>query len=103
MRWPLQLWAVLFAQATNKATEKVSESPGTGDWLPPAFWPGVFMSVVYGVVGIALAVLGFKVFDWITPRMNIQLELSEKHNIAVAIVIGAIIIGVCYIVATAIK
>jgi putative membrane protein len=55
------------------------------------------------VVGIALAVLGFKVFDWITPRMNIQLELSEKHNIAVAIVIGAVILGVCYIVANVVK
>lgn len=60
---------------------------------------GLVGSLVFGLTGIILAVLGFKVFDWITPRMDIQRELAEKHNIAVAIVCGAIILGVCYVVA----
>jgi putative membrane protein len=60
---------------------------------------GFVGSLVFGGTGIILAVLGFKVFDWITPRMDIQRELSEKHNLAVAIVCGAIILGVCYVVA----
>jgi putative membrane protein len=60
---------------------------------------GFVGSLVFGLTGIILAVLGFKVFDWITPRMDIQRELSEKHNVAVAIVCGAIILGVCYVVA----
>jgi putative membrane protein len=68
--------------------------------LPETFWPGLVGTVVFGVIGIFLAVLGFKVFDWITPRIDIQRELSEKHNIAVAIVCGSIIVGVCYIVAS---
>jgi putative membrane protein len=50
-----------------------------------------------------LAVLGFKVFDWITPKMDIQKELTEKANIAVAIVTASIILGVCYIVASVVK
>jgi putative membrane protein len=61
---------------------------------------GFVGSLVYGGTGIILAVLGFKVFDWITPRMDIQHELAEKHNVAVAIVCGAIILGVCYLAAT---
>jgi putative membrane protein len=61
---------------------------------------GLAGSVVFGGTGILLAVLGFKVFDWITPRMDIQRELAEKNNVAVAIVCGAIILGVCYVVAT---
>jgi putative membrane protein len=60
---------------------------------------GFVGSLVFGLTGIILAVLGFKVFDWITPRMDIQRELAEKHNVAVAIVCGAIILGVCYVVA----
>ena len=60
---------------------------------------GFVGSLVFGLTGIILAVLGFKVFDWITPRMDIQHELAEKHNMAVAIVCGAIILGVCYVVA----
>jgi putative membrane protein len=94
----MQLWTALLAQAEEKAPAAQHT-----DWLPHEFWPGVFMSVVFGIVGIALAALGFKVFDWMTPRMNIQLELSEKHNIAVAIVIGAVILGVCYIVANVVR
>jgi putative membrane protein len=60
---------------------------------------GFVGSLVFGLTGIILAVLGFKVFDWITPRMDIQKELAEKQNLAVAIVCGAIILGVCYVVA----
>jgi putative membrane protein len=61
---------------------------------------GLLGSLVFGGTGIVLAVLGFKVFDWITPRMDIQHELAEKNNVAVAIVCGAIVLGVCYVVAT---
>ena len=68
--------------------------------LPEQFWLGFRATLLYGPVGIVLAVLGFKVFDWITPRMDIQKELTEKGNLAVAIVCAAIILGVCYIVAS---
>ncbi len=78
-----------------------------GESLPPGFWGhlwgGFLLTLVYGLLGIALAVLGFKVFDWITPRIHIQHELSEKNNIAVAIVVAAIVLGICHIVATAVK
>jgi len=58
----------------------------------------VVSAVVFGVLGIALMALGFKVFDWLTPKMDIQKELAEKHNIAVAVVIGAVILGVAVVV-----
>jgi putative membrane protein len=66
-------------------------------------WGGFISSLVLGLLGIVLAVLGFKVFDWITPRMDIQKELSEKNNVAVAIVVAAILLGVAYIVGVAIR
>ena len=50
-----------------------------------------------------LAILGFKVFDWITPRIDIQRELAEKHNVAVAIVCAAIILGISYVVASVVQ
>ena len=64
---------------------------------------GVLGTVIYGIIGILLAALGFKVFDWITPRLDIEKELGEKNNLAVAIVMGAVILGVCYIIATAVQ
>ena len=47
--------------------------------------------------------LGFKVFDWIHPNMHVEKELAEKHNIAVAIVMAAIIIGISIVIAVAIQ
>jgi uncharacterized membrane protein YjfL (UPF0719 family) len=60
---------------------------------------GVLSAIVYGLVGILLMVAGFKAFDFITPELNIEKELSEKHNLAVAIVMAAAILGISYIVA----
>lgn len=71
--------------------------------LHPNFWPGVFGTLVYGVIGIGLLILGFKLFDWLTPRIDFQRELAEKQNVALAIVVAAILLGICYIVATAIQ
>lgn len=71
--------------------------------LPEHYWSdllgGLILTLVYGLVAIVLAVLGFKVFDWISPKIDIQRELAEKNNLAVAIVCAAVILGICYIVA----
>ena len=66
-------------------------------------WGGVVGTIVFGLIGILLTILGLKIFDWITPRLDIQKELVEKTNIAVAIVSAALILGICHIVAVAIK
>ncbi len=43
--------------------------------------------------------MGFKIFDWLCPKIDVERELAEKHNIAVAIVIAAVILGVSLVVA----
>jgi putative membrane protein len=58
-------------------------------------------AAVFGLLGIALLAVGFKVFEWITPKLNVEEELS-KGNVAVAIVVGAAILGVAVIVVRAI-
>jgi len=57
--------------------------------------------VIFAIVGILLMVVGFKVFDWLTPRIDFQKELAERNNIAVAIVIAAVIIGVALVASAA--
>jgi putative membrane protein len=71
--------------------------------LPEDFWPAIFGVIVLGLVTLALVVLGFKVFDWLTPRIDVQKELAEKQNVAVAIVVAAIILGVCYVMAHVVR
>lgn len=74
---------------------------------PANFWEGLFygsaMALVYGVIGIFLLALGFKVFEWITPKVDIERELAEKQNIAVAIVCAAVLVGIGVIVAIAVR
>ena len=68
-------------------------------WHPDSFAMALASSAVFGVLGILLMVLGFKLFDWACPKIDFEKELAEKGNIAVAIVGAAIIIGVGVVVA----
>jgi putative membrane protein len=58
-------------------------------------------SVIYGLIGIVLTIGGYKIFDWITP-IDVERELGEKQNIAVAIVAAAVILGIALVVSAAI-
>jgi len=69
---------------------------------PETIWQALFYTLLFGLLGILLTVLGFKVFDWIHPNMHVEKELAEKHNMAVAIVMAAIIIGISIVIAVAI-
>lgn len=57
-------------------------------------------AVIFGAIGIILNLVGFKLFDWITPKIDVERELAEKHNIAVAIVVAAMIIGTAIVIAS---
>ena len=59
---------------------------------------GVIAAAVFGVVGIVLLLLGYLLFDLITPRLDVQKELCDK-NVAVAIVIAALLLGIAYVAA----
>jgi uncharacterized membrane protein YjfL (UPF0719 family) len=71
-------------------------------WPPETFLQAAVASTVFGLIGIALAILGFKVFDWMTPG-NLQEQVLQKGNVAAAILGAAFIIGVCIVVAAAIS
>lgn len=71
-----------------------------GTWDGALF--SLMWSVIFGVVGIALTVLGYKVFDWITPHIDVEKELADKQNIAVAIVCAAMILGIAIVMSQAI-
>jgi len=67
-------------------------------WTPETFGEAVLSTVVFGLIGMALLFLGYKVFDRLTPNLHIEKELDEK-NVAVAIVVAAILISLSLIVA----
>jgi uncharacterized membrane protein YjfL (UPF0719 family) len=58
-------------------------------------------AVVFALLGVLLFVLGFIVFDKITPG-SLWKELLEEHNTALAILMGCEAIALAIIIAAAI-
>ncbi len=58
-------------------------------------------TAAFGIVGIVLSLFGFKLFDWMVP-VCFSKEL-EKGNVAVGILCGAIIVGVCLVISAALS
>ncbi len=68
------------------------------EWLKPAAF---FGSILYALIGVAIFWLSFLLLDKITPY-RLWEELVEKQNLALGIVVGAMALGICLIVAAAI-
>jgi putative membrane protein len=69
---------------------------GAGYWS--YLWHGALSSLVFGFIGIVLLLVGYWLFDIITPRIDVQKELCEK-NLAIGIVIAALLLGIAYVAA----
>ncbi len=54
--------------------------------------------LLFAAIGIAAAIIGYKLFDKFTPG-DLHKEIIEHKNIAAAIVAAAVIIGVSIIIA----
>jgi putative membrane protein len=61
---------------------------------------GLILFAVFGLAGIVMAILGYKLFDKMTPG-DLHAEIFERKNIAAAILAGSVIIGVSLILAAA--
>ena len=67
-------------------------------WLNPA---AVVGSIIYALIGVVIFWLCFLILDKLTPY-HLWNEIVEKHNVALGIVVGAMSLGICVIVAAAI-
>jgi len=61
----------------------------------------VVNAVIFSCLGLLLFAFGFWVVDRFTPY-HLWKEVIQEKNIALAIVVGAISIGICNIIAAAI-
>ena len=66
------------------------------------FHPGYLLNaVVYAILGILIFVAAFFVMDRVTPY-HLWKEIVEDKNIALAILLGAMSVGMCIIIAAAV-
>lgn len=54
-------------------------------------------TAAFGVLGVVMMLLGFKAFEMVTRRMDIERQLEDR-NMAVGVVVAALLIGVSLIV-----
>ena len=58
--------------------------------------------IIYSLIGCVVFALAFKVLDMLTPN-DMWTEILEEHNNALAIIIGAVAIGLAIIISAAIR
>lgn len=64
-------------------------------------WHSIGLAALFGAVGIVLSIFGYKLFDLVETRIDFAEEI-KKGNLAVAIVVGAFLIGICIIIGRAV-
>lgn len=58
----------------------------------------VVLTLIWSVIGIVIFGLAFVVLDWLTPG-SLWKEILEKHNTALAILVGSFAIAFAIIIA----
>ena len=61
----------------------------------------VLNAMVFGLLGIVIFLAAFLIIDKATPYA-LWKEIVEEHNTALAVLLGAMSIGVCIIIAAAV-
>jgi uncharacterized membrane protein YjfL (UPF0719 family) len=97
MKNRLSLFAFLLAAPSARllATDEVVET-----WHARTLGQAVGYMVLFAAIGLLLAIVGYKLFDRCTPG-DLHREIIEEKNVAAAVIGGAIILGVCVIIAAA--
>ncbi len=91
---PAILTATFFVLAQASAQDTAP------NWHARSFGEAVWQTAAFAILGVILAIIGYKVFDLVTPG-KLHHEILQNKNIAAAIVGAAIVIGVCILVAAA--
>jgi len=69
--------------------------------MPIVTFPNIANALVFAFIGILIFVVVFFVLDKLTPY-HLWNEIVHQHNVALAILIGALSLGLCLIIAAAI-
>lgn len=63
----------------------------------------VVSAVVFSLLGLIVYIVGFVALNLLTPQVHIWREINEEKNVAIAIFLGAIALGIAIIISAAIR
>lgn len=86
--------------AVSSPVAAFAADSATSSWHAQSLGQAIAYLLLFSLIGIAVAIVGYRLFDKFTPG-DLHREIVENKNVAAAIVGGAVILGVCIIVAAA--
>jgi uncharacterized membrane protein YjfL (UPF0719 family) len=91
---------IILAIAFGAGPVKAADALVPPSWHAQTLVQALSYMVLFATVGILMAIVGYKLFDKCTPG-ELHREIVENKNVAAAIIGGAVILGVCIIIAAA--
>ncbi|MCS6777938.1 MAG: DUF350 domain-containing protein [Chloroherpetonaceae bacterium] len=88
---------MMMLAAAVRAFAQVGERSRTV-WDAPTLLNSIVSTIIFGLLGTILTIVGFKLFDALTP-FHLEREVCEKQNVAVALVCAAMMLGISLIIA----
>ncbi len=98
-RWILT-WCVTPVAWSCAPAVSAAQADATPSWHAQSLGQAVAYMLLFAIIGIIVAIIGYKLFDKCTPG-DLNKEILENRNVAAAIVAGSVILGVCLIIAAA--
>jgi putative membrane protein len=65
-------------------------------------WQIIALNYIYAALGLVLMFLAYKIFDWLSPKIDFEDEL-KTGNIAVAIFIASMFVTIGMVIGGALK
>jgi putative membrane protein len=65
---------------------------------PTPLWRLLLDAALFGLSGIVLLIIGYYLWEIITPY-NLRREILENRNVAAAVVVAAFIVGMAIVIA----
>jgi len=69
---------------------------------PELHWGPMLTALVYSIAGLVVFALAFVIVDRMTPY-HLWKEIIDDQNVALAIIVGSVAIGIAIIVSAAIR
>jgi uncharacterized membrane protein YjfL (UPF0719 family) len=66
-------------------------------------WHNVAGALIYSLIGLIIYIFGFIALNLLTPQVHIWREINEEKNVAIAIFLGCIALGIAIIIGSAVR
>lgn len=65
-------------------------------------WRNIVSAIIFSGIGLAVYIAGFILLDRLTPQVHFWRSINEGGNVALAIFLGSIVLGIAIIISSAI-